>query len=157
MSMYRVIACVVGRGCLLRPGVLSAKVCSSLPCLILYTKAKVACYSGYLLISYFVFQCSVMKRTYFLVLVLDGHIGLQWTIKLLWQECLEHRLGLLWRRMVSLGNELWTFCCFWDAPRYCTLDSFVDYEGYYISSKGFLPTVVDIMVIWSKFTHSCPF
>ena len=33
------------------------------------------------------------------------------------------------------------------ASRYCILDSFVDYEGYSISSKGFLPTVVDIMVI----------
>ena len=31
-------------------------------------------------------------------------------------------------------------------PKYCILDSFVDYEGYSISSKGFLPTVVDIMV-----------
>ena len=30
------------------------------------------------------------------------------------------------------------------APKYCILDSFVDYEGYSISSKGFLPTVVDI-------------
>ena len=29
-----------------------------------------------------------------------------------------------------------------------------DYDGYSISSKGFLPTVVDIMVIWVKFTHS---
>ena len=27
------------------------------------------------------------------------------------------------------------------------LDYFVDYEGYSISSKVFLPTVVDIMVI----------
>ena len=26
-------------------------------------------------------------------------------------------------------------------------DSFVDHDGYSISSKGFLPTVVDIMVI----------
>ena len=26
-----------------------------------------------------------------------------------------------------------------------------------VSSKGFLPTVVDIMVIWVKFTHSSPF
>ena len=26
-------------------------------------------------------------------------------------------------------------------------DSFVDYDGYSISSKGFLPTVIDIMVI----------
>ena len=33
------------------------------------------------------------------------------------------------------------------APKYCISDSFVDYEGYFISSKGFLPTVVDIMVI----------
>ena len=32
-----------------------------------------------------------------------------------------------------------------------------DYEGYSISSKGFLPTVIDIMVIWVKFTHSSPF
>ena len=37
----------------------------------------------------------------------------------------------------------------------CILDSFVDYDGYSISSKGFLPSVVDIMVIWIKFTHSC--
>ena len=33
------------------------------------------------------------------------------------------------------------------ASKYCTSDSFVDYDGYSISSKGFLPAVVDIMVI----------
>ena len=33
------------------------------------------------------------------------------------------------------------------APKYCISDSFVDHDGYSISSKGFLPTVVDIMVI----------
>ena len=33
------------------------------------------------------------------------------------------------------------------APKNCISDSFVDNEGYSISSKGFLPTVVDIMVI----------
>ena len=33
------------------------------------------------------------------------------------------------------------------APMYCISDSLVDYEGYSISSKGFLPTEVDIMVI----------
>ena len=31
--------------------------------------------------------------------------------------------------------------------KYCLLYSFVDYDGDSISSKGFLPTVVDIMVI----------
>ena len=39
------------------------------------------------------------------------------------------------------------------APKYCTLDSFVDYEGYSISSKEFLPLIVNIMVIWINFTH----
>ena len=29
----------------------------------------------------------------------------------------------------------------------CISDSFIDYNGYSIFSKGFLPTVVDIMVI----------
>ena len=38
-------------------------------------------------------------------------------------------------------------------PMYSISDSSVDYESYSISSKGFLPTVVDIMVIWVKFTH----
>ena len=32
-------------------------------------------------------------------------------------------------------------------PKYCISDSFVNYEGFFISSKGFLPTVVDITVI----------
>ena len=33
------------------------------------------------------------------------------------------------------------------ASKYCILDSFVDYYGHCISSKGNLPTVVDILVI----------
>ena len=36
---------------------------------------------------------------------------------------------------------------FESASNYCILDSFVDYGGYSISSKGLLPTVEDIMVI----------
>ena len=43
------------------------------------------------------------------------------------------------------------------ASKYCILNSFVDYDGYSISLKGFLPTVVDIMIILVKFTHSSPF
>ena len=33
------------------------------------------------------------------------------------------------------------------ASKYCISDPFVDHDGYNISSEGFLPTVVDIMVI----------
>jgi len=46
------------------------------------------------------------------------------------------------------------------APKYCLLDSFdldSDYEGYSISSMGFLPTVVDIIITGIKFSHSHPF
>ena len=41
--------------------------------------------------------------------------------------------------------------------KYCISDTFVDNGGYSISCKGFLPTVVDIMFIWVKFTCSSPF
>ena len=33
------------------------------------------------------------------------------------------------------------------ASKYCISDSPVNYDGYAISSKGFLPTIGDIMVI----------
>ena len=33
------------------------------------------------------------------------------------------------------------------ASKYCISDSFVDHDDYSISSEGFLPTVVDIMVM----------
>ena len=33
------------------------------------------------------------------------------------------------------------------SSKYFILDFFVDFDGYSISSEGFLPTVVDIMVI----------
>ena len=56
--------------------------------------------------------------------------------------------------MVCLGSIQGSFLGYEIAPKYCILDSFVDYENYSISSKGFLPTVVDIMVIWVKLAHS---
>ena len=42
------------------------------------------------------------------------------------------------------------------ASKYCNSDSFLDSEGYSISSKGLLPTVVDKMAILVKFSHSSP-
>ena len=48
--------------------------------------------------------------------------------------------------MFCLGNRDHSVI-FEIAPEYCISDSFVDYEGYSISSKGFLPTVVETVVI----------
>ena len=43
------------------------------------------------------------------------------------------------------------------ASKYCISDFLVDYDDYSISSKGFLPTALDIVVILLKFNHSSPF
>ena len=59
--------------------------------------------------------------------------------------------------LACLGNESTSFCWFWDCTQVLHFELFVHYEHYSISFKGFLPTVVDIMVIWIKFAHSCPF
>ena len=45
--------------------------------------------------------------------------------------------------MVCLGNRDHSVV-FETASKSCILDSVVDYGGYFISSKGFLPTVVNI-------------
>ena len=68
-----------------------------------------------------------------------------------------HRLGLPWYWMVCFGNEQRWFCPFWDGNHVLHLRLFCLYDGYPIYSKGFLPTVVDMMVIWVKFSHSSPF
>ena len=77
--------------------------------------------------------------------------------QLLQHYWLGHRLGLPWYWMACLENEQRSFCRFWACTWVLHFGLFVDYEGYSISSKGFLPTVVDIMVIWIKFAHSSPF
>ena len=48
--------------------------------------------------------------------------------------------------MTCLGNRDLSVA-FEIALKYCISNSFVDYEGYSISSKAFLHTIVDIMVI----------
>ena len=57
----------------------------------------------------------------------------------------------------ALGKNIDHSIVFKITSKYCMLDSFVDHDGYSISSEGFLPTVVDIMVIRGKFTLSSPF
>ena len=106
----------------------------------------------------FSFQSPIMKRTSFFG-VSSGRPCVHRTIQpqLLWHWSLGYRLGLLWYWMLCLGNEQRSFCRIWDCIQSAISDSFVDHDGYSISSKGFLPTVVDIMVIWVKFTHSSPF
>ena len=49
--------------------------------------------------------------------------------------------------MLRVGNNRDHSVIFEIASKYSISDSFADYESYSISSKGFLATIVDIMVI----------
>ena len=83
------------------------------------------------------------------MLVLKGLVGLHRTIQLqlLQHYWLGYRLGLMYIEWSALEMNRDHSVIFEIASKYCISDSFVDYDGYSISSKGFLPTVVDIMVI----------
>ena len=88
------------------------------------------------------------------MLVLEGLVGLHRTYKELKFDfsffsitgqgidldyCDIEWFALEMNRGHSVGFEI--------APKYCISDSSVDFEGYSLPSKGFLPTVVDIVVI----------
>ena len=83
------------------------------------------------------------------MLLLEGLVGLQRTIQFSFSGirswgidfdyCDNELFGLEMNRDHSAVFEI--------ASKYCISDSFVDHDGYSISSEGFLPAVVDIMVI----------
>ena len=107
----------------------------------------------------FAFQSPMMKRTSFFHVSSKRSCRSHRTVQLqlLQRYSSKYRLGLPWYWMVCLGNEQRSFCRFWDCIQVLHFGLFFFYyHGYSISSKGFLPTVVDIMAIWIKFTHSSP-
>ena len=80
------------------------------------------------------------------MLVLKGLVGLHRIIQLLQCYWLGHRLesDIEWFALEMNRDHSVVFEI---ASKYCISDSFVDHDGYSISYEGFLPTVVDIMVI----------
>ena len=83
------------------------------------------------------------------MLVLEGLVGLHRTIQL---QLLQHYwwgidldyCDIEWFALETYRDHSVVFEI---ASKYCISDSFVDHDGYSVSSKGFLPAVVDIMVI----------
>ena len=79
------------------------------------------------------------------MLILEGLVGLHGTVQL---QLLQHYwLGHSDIEWFALETNRDHSVIFEIASKYCISDSFVDHDGYFISSKGFLSTVVDIMVI----------
>ena len=82
------------------------------------------------------------------MLVLEDLVGLHRTVQLQllqhywWGIDLDYR-DIEWFALKTNRDHSVVFEI---ASRYCILDSFVDHDGYSISSKGFLATVIDIMV-----------
>ena len=97
--------------------VLLAKLCSPLPCFILYHKAKFVCYSRYLLTCYFSFQFPMIKRTSFFGVSFRSCLHRTVQLQLLQCYCLGNRFGLLWCWTVYLGEEQSSFCSFSDCTQ----------------------------------------
>ena len=83
------------------------------------------------------------------MLVLKGLVGLHRTVQLQLLQCywLGIDLGYCDIEWFALEMNRYHSVVFEIASKYCILDSFVDHDGYSISPEGFLPAVVDIMVI----------
>ena len=89
-----------------------------------------------------------------MLLVLEGFVGLHRTYKELkldfsffsitgWGIDLDYR-DIEWFALeTNRGHSV----IFEITSKYCISESFVDHDGYSISSEGFLAAVVDIMVI----------
>ena len=83
------------------------------------------------------------------MLVLKGLVGLHRTVQLQLVQCYCWGIGLDYRdsERFALETNRDHSVVFEIASKNGISDSFVDHDGYSISSEGFLPAVVDIMVI----------
>ena len=158
MSICRVFSCVVGRGCLLWPVCSFGKTLLAFALLHFVLQGQ-TCLLLQVSLDFLLLHSNPLwwkGHLFWGVLVLEGLVGLHRTIQL---QLLQHYWsgitvilnGLPWKRT----EIILSFLRLYPSTAFQTL--FVDYDGYSISSKGFLPTVVDIMVIWITFTYSHPF
>ena len=158
MSMCRVFSSVVGRGCLLWPVHSLGKTLLAFALLHFVLQGQI-----YLLLQvsfdFLLLHSSPLwwKGHLFWVLVLEDLVGLHRNVQLLDISVWGIDLGYCGIEWFVLEMSRDHSVVFEIAPKSCILYSLVDYEGYSISSKRFLPTVVDIMVIWIKFARSSPF
>ena len=160
MSMCRVFSCVGGRGCLLWPVHSLGKTLLAFALLhFVFPRPNLPVTPGISWLPTFAFQSPVMKRK-----SLFFDVSSRRSCWSSWNHSTSVSLALVigaqtWITVMLNGlSWKWTEITFGFeiAPKYCISNSFVDYEGYSISSKGFLPIVVDTVVIWIKFTHSGP-
>ena len=82
------------------------------------------------------------------MLVLKGLVGLHRTFNFSFFSITGWGIGLDYHDIEWFALETKRSSVIFEiASKYYISDSFVDHDGYSISSKGFLPAVVNIMVI----------
>ena len=138
MSMCRVFSCVVGRGCLLWPVHSLGKILLVFALLHSVLQGQICLLLQVFFDSYFCIPVPCNEKDILELFNFSFFSVSGWGIDLDYHdiEC----FALETNRDHSVIFEI--------ASKYCISDSFVDYDGYSISAKGFLPTVVDILVIW---------
>ena len=143
--MCRTFSCVVGRGCLLWSVCSLGRTLLAFALLHFVIQGQI-CLLLQVSLDFVLLHSSPLQwKGHFLgVLMLESLVGLHRTVQLqlLQHYWLGHRLGLLWYWMVfvCLFYTEWFALeinrdhsvIFEIAPKYCILDSFVDYEGYSI-------------------------
>ena len=145
MSMCRVVSCVVWRGCLRLPVCSLGKTASLCPTSFCTPRPNLPVTIRISWFPAFAFQYPMLKRTsffgvsfrkssrYFIESFNFSFFSISgWDIDL--DYCNIEWFILEMNRNYSVIFET--------ASKYCISDCFVDYDGYSISSKWFLPTVV---------------
>ena len=89
----------------------------------------------------------MMKRTSSLVLVLEGSYKFIEPFNFSFLDINVSDIDYFYIEWFPLETNRDLSVVFEIAPKYCISNPFVDYEGESFSSKGFLPTIVNIMVI----------
>ena len=155
MSMCQVFSCVVGRGCLLWPVCSFGKTLLSFDLLCFVLQDQIC---PLLQVSLdFLFLSSIVKRASILgvssrkLFIEPFNFSF---FSIMGQGIDLDYCDIKWFALQTNRDHSFVF---YIASKYCISDSFVDYDGYSVSSKGFFPTLVDIIAIWVKFTHSSPF
>ena len=83
------------------------------------------------------------------MLVLEGLVGLRRSVQIHFFSITSQGIDLDYHDIewFALETNRDHSVLFETASKYCISDSFVDHDGYSISSEGFLSPVVDILVI----------
>ena len=144
--LWRIVSCVVRKGCLLWLVCSFDKILLGFALLHFVLHGQ-TCLLLQLSLDFLLLHSNPLwwKWHLLLVLVLEGLVGLHRTVqlKLLQNYWSEFRLGLLWYWIVCLRNKERSFCHFWDSipVLYFGLFCWLWWQLHFF--KGFLPIVVD--------------